>query len=330
MTTDRPVEDALRGRVPLTAASYAVITRGDGIDGEVLLQLRSATDFMDGWWACGAAGHIEDAAAASVALATEVREELDVEVVTARPLTALQRGCLISPLEQRADYFFHVTELSGEPRLAEPDKAAELRWWPLRSLPDRVVPHERVVIEALVRELEGGEVVPSIIEVGFDQHLTLVAAMGTNRAIGVDGGMPWHLPEDLRHFKEVTMGGVMVMGRRTWDSIGRALPGRTTIVVTSDRSWSAPGAEVAHSLPEALSIGGDREVFIVGGGEIYAQTIGVASALEITHIDASPEAEVFFPEIDPGTWREAAREPRDGFAFVRYERIPLHPLPSEG
>lgn len=327
MSASRPVHPDLRGRIPLTSAAYAVITRGRGASAQVLLQLRSGTTFMDQWWACGAAGHIEDAASASEALDREVAEELGVQIVKARPLTGLLRGCLIEPIEQRADYFFHVTEISGDPRIAEPDKAADLQWWPLDALPERLVPHERVVIEALAAELAGGPRVPPIIEFGFDQRLTLVAAMGANRAIGVDGGMPWHLPEDLRHFKDVTMGGVLVMGRRTWDSIGRALPGRRTVVVTSDRTWSAPGAEVAHSLPEALLIAGDREVFIVGGGEIYAQTIDIASTLDITHVEASPEAEVFFPAIDPDVWREVSRDPRDGFTFVRYERLPLHPLP---
>ena len=319
-STGRPVAPELRGRVPLVAAAYAVITRGEGTGAEVLLQLRSGTSFMDGWWACGAAGHVEDAGSASDALAQEVREELGVEVVASSPLTTVHRGCLVGTIEQRADFFSHVTALSGEPSIAEPDKAAELRWWPLSELPDRVVPHERAVLDALAAELAGGPRVPAIIEHGFAQSLTLVAAIGANRAIGADGGMPWHLPEDLKHFKEMTMGGVMVMGRRTWDSIGRALPGRRTIVVTSDRTWSATGAEVAHSLPEALLVAGDREVFVVGGGEIYRQTIGVASRLEITHVDLSPDAEVFFPEIDPGVWTAASRRRGEGLTFATYVR----------
>lgn len=314
----RPVAPDLHGNVPLVAASYAVVLRGHGPATEVLLQLRWGTPYMHGWWACAAAGHVEDAGAASTALAQEVREELGVEVASATPLTTVHRGSLVGRVEQRADFFF-LTELAGEPSIVEPDKAGDLRWFPLTDLPD-VVPHERVVLDALAAEIAGGPRVPAIIERGFRQSLTLVAAIGANRAIGVDGGMPWHLPEDLAHFKEVTMGGVMIMGRRTWDSIGRALPGRTTIVVTSDREWSALGAIVVHSLPEALNVAGDREVFVVGGGEIYAQTIDIATRLEITHIDAAPEAEVFFPEIDPGTWREVARDPRDGFAFVTYSR----------
>lgn len=317
MSRPRPVPEDLRGRVPLVAASYAVMTREGASGTEVLLQLRRGTGFMDGWWACGAAGHVEDVAPPSEALAREVDEELGVRVVTASPLTTVQRSTLAGRLEQRADFFFHVTDWVGEPTLREPDKAADLRWWPLAGLPARVVPHERVVLEGL---RDGG--LPPFVELGHDQRLVLVAALGANRAIGVDGGMPWHLPEDLAHFKALTMGGVMIMGRRTWDSIGRALPGRTTIVVTSDPAWSAPGAVVVHSLAEALVAGGPGEVFVVGGGEIYRQTIALASRLELTEIDAAPDAEVFFPEVDPTAWHEARREAREGFDFVTYERNP--------
>ncbi|WEV79458.1 dihydrofolate reductase [Janibacter cremeus] len=317
MSLPRPLPPSLRGRIALTAAAYAVITRAGERGREVLLQLRRGTGYMDGWWACGAAGHLEDAESPSEALAQEAQEELGITIEAAEPLTTVQRSNPLGPLEQRADFFFHVTRWSGEPTLLEPDKAAELRWFPLDALPEQVVPHERLVLEAL---REGH--VPPFVERGHDQRLTLVAARGSNGAIGVHGGMPWHLPEDLAHFKAVTMGGVMIMGRRTWDSIGRALPGRTTIVVTSDREWSAPGALVVHDLHEAISVAGPGEVFVAGGGEIYRQTIALASRLELTEVDAAPEAEVFFPPVDPGTWREVARTPREGFAFVTYERQP--------
>lgn len=316
MSLARRVPDELRGRVPLIAAAYAVMTREGASGTEVLLQLRQGTGFMDGWWACGAAGHVEDASAPSEALRQEVLEELGVHVGAATPLTTLQRTSAAGRLEQRADFFFHVTDWSGEPTVQEPDKAADLRWWPLARLPELVVPHERVVLEGL----RDGRL-PPFVELGHDQRLVLVAALGANRAIGVDGGMPWHLPEDLAHFKALTMGGTMIMGRRTWDSIGRALPGRTTVVITSDHAWSAPGAVVVHSLAEALAVAGPGEVFVVGGGEIYRQTIGLASRLELTEIAASPQAEVFFPEVDDG-WREVQRTPRDGFHFVTYEREP--------
>ena len=142
---------------------------------------------------------------------------------------------------------------------------------------------------------------------GFDQRLTLIAAVGRNGVIGDGAQMPWHLPEDLRFFKKTTMGGVLVMGRGTWDSIGRALRGRRTIVVTRDKDWSAPGAEVAHSLREALLIAGDGEVFIAGGGQVYAQTIEHAHRLILTEIDLEPQGTTRFPDIDPQVWREVAR-----------------------
>ncbi|WP_068251949.1 dihydrofolate reductase [Janibacter corallicola] len=311
----RPLPDDLRGRIPLLGAVYAVMTREAPDGPEVLLQLRRDTGFMDGWWGCGAAGHIEDAQSPSTSLAREVSEELGVAVTEARPLTTLQRSTVAGPREQRADFFFHVTGWRGEPSIREPDKAADLRWWPLGDLPDQVVPHERVVLEGFAK----GEL-PPFVERGHTQRLVLVAALGANRAIGVDGGMPWHLPEDLAHFKSLTMGGVLVMGRRTWDSIGRALPGRTTIVLTSDREWSAKGALVVHSLAEALAAAGDGEVFVAGGGEIYRQTIDLAARLELTEIKASPEAEVHFPRVDPQVWREVGRRDREDFSFVTYER----------
>jgi|GEM_PF-21250 len=159
--------------------------------------------------------------------------------------------------------------------------------------------------------------------------ITLVAAVARNGTIGSDGGLPWHLPADLQHFKALTMGRCMVMGRRTFESIGRALPGRRTIVVTRDRTWSAAGVAVTHSVPEALDLAlghadradsGAREVMVVGGGEIYRQTIERADRLEITHVDAEVDGDTQFPEIDPAVWHEVAREPGNGFTFVSYRR----------
>ena len=155
-------------------------------------------------------------------------------------------------------------------------------------------------------------------------RITLVAAVARNGVIGADGGMPWHLPADLRHFKAVTMGHPMVMGRRTFDSIGRALPGRRTIVVTRDRGWSAPGVDVAHSLEDALAAAADGDpaqpVMVVGGGEIYRQAMPLADRLEITHVDTDASGDTTFPDIDPAGWREESREPGDGYAFVSYVR----------
>jgi len=167
--------------------------------------------------------------------------------------------------------------------------------------------------------------------------ITLVAAVARNGVIGADGGMPWQLPADLRHFKAVTMGHTMVMGRRTFDSIGRALPGRRTIVVTRDRAWTAPGVDVAHSLEQALESataddagaaphGTRRTVMVVGGGEIYRQAMPLADRLEITHVEAEMDGDTTFPDIDPDRWREESREAGDGFAFVRYALEPVKDL----
>ena len=159
--------------------------------------------------------------------------------------------------------------------------------------------------------------------------ITLIAAVARNGTIGADGGLPWHLPADLKRFKALTMGHPMVMGRRTYDSIGRALPGRRTIVVTRDPDWSAPGVTVAHSVDEAVDLALDGSngqtpdggpVLVVGGGDIYRQTIGRANRLELTHVDADVAGDTRFPDIDPALWRVTGREDADGYAFVSYVR----------
>ena len=150
--------------------------------------------------------------------------------------------------------------------------------------------------------------------------ITLLAAVGTNLVIGSDGHMPWHLPPDLAHFKATTMGHTMVMGRKTYDSIGGALPGRRTIVITRQQGWHAPSVEVAHSLSEALALAGPTEVFIVGGSEVYRQAMPFADRMMLTEIEQAPEGDVFFPPFEPAHWHEVARQAHDGFAFVTYER----------
>lgn len=151
--------------------------------------------------------------------------------------------------------------------------------------------------------------------------VTLVAAMGRNRVIGADGGMPWHLPDDLKHFKSVTMGTTMIMGRRTFDSIGRPLPGRRTIVVTRDETWQRDGVDTALSLGAALALAGDGPVSIVGGGEIYAQSLPLADRMELTFIDASPDGDTFFPAWDAAEWVETHSEQRDGFRWATLDRV---------
>jgi dihydrofolate reductase len=157
--------------------------------------------------------------------------------------------------------------------------------------------------------------------------VTLVAAVGANGVIGVDGTLPWRLPADLAHFKQLTMGHPMIMGRATFDSIGRALPGRTTIVVTHNPSWSAKGVESAPSLEAALERAQelDDDIFIVGGGQIYAQALeqGLVDLMVITRVAAAPEGDVRFPPIDWELWQPVVRIPHGGdpsFEIVTYRR----------
>lgn len=304
----------------LVPATYVALQRERPNGPEVLLQLRRGTPYMDGWWACGAAGHVEPGETFRAAGLREAQEELGVRVAEGdlEYWATVQRSCALpDPVEQRVDVFLTARRWDGEPHLAEPDKAERLAWWPLDDLPARTVPHERRALHAL-RDGQLG----CLLEHGFDQRLTLIAARGRNGVIGDGAAMPWHLPADLRFFKETTTGGVLVMGRGTWDSIGRALPGRRTIVVTRQRDWSAPGAEVAHSLPEALLMAGDGEVFVAGGGEIYAQTIAAADRLLLTEVDLAPAGSTRFPEVDTALWRETERVPGEGDvrAWVTWRR----------
>ncbi|HEX5524642.1 MAG TPA: dihydrofolate reductase [Pedococcus sp.] len=152
-------------------------------------------------------------------------------------------------------------------------------------------------------------------------RITLLAAVGHNRVIGRDGDMPWHLPEDLKHFKHTTMGHPLVMGRKTFESIGRVLPGRRTIVITRQPHWTHAGVEAAHSLPEALSLAGPGdEVFVVGGGEVYAEAMPFAQRMVLTEVAESPEGDTWFPEWDHSQWHEVSREPHAGFEIATYER----------
>lgn len=143
-----------------------------------------------------------------------------------------------------------------------------------------------------------------------DQRLTLVAAVADNGVIGDSGDIPWRIPADFAHFKALTLGHVLVMGRATYDSIGRPLPGRTTIVLTRDPQWQAPGVLVARSLEEALDLAGDLpgEVFVAGGAAVYAQALDRADAQVLTEVHLSPDGDTRYPEFDRTCWVEARRE----------------------
>ncbi|HET7068140.1 MAG TPA: dihydrofolate reductase [Nocardioides sp.] len=154
------------------------------------------------------------------------------------------------------------------------------------------------------------------------RRLTLVAAYAANRVIGDHGHIPWHLPDDFSHFKTTTMGGVLVMGRATYDSIGRPLPGRTTIVVTRNPDWAADGVLAAHSLEAALDLAGEQpgETFVVGGTQIYEQALPLATHQVLTEVHLEPDGDAHYPDFSTADWVETRREPRDGFAWVWWER----------
>lgn len=135
-------------------------------------------------------------------------------------------------------------------------------------------------------------------------QLTLIAALAHHRVMGRDNRLPWRLPADLRFFKQTTMGKPLLMGRRTWESIGRPLPGRWMIVLTGQPGYSAPGCAVARSLEEALMLAGAvAEIMVIGGATLYAQTLPLASRLHLTVIDAEIPGDVRFPEWNPQDWR---------------------------
>jgi dihydrofolate reductase len=152
--------------------------------------------------------------------------------------------------------------------------------------------------------------------------VTLVAAYADNRVIGDHGRIPWHLPEDFAHFKATTWGGVLVMGRATYDSIGRPLPGRTTIVITRDPHWTAEGVLVAHSLEDALAVAAKQggEVYVVGGTQIYQQALPLATHQILTEVHRTVPGDAQYPEFDTDEWVETRREPQDGFTWVWWER----------
>ena len=160
--------------------------------------------------------------------------------------------------------------------------------------------------------------------------ITIVAAIGNNNTLGKDNQLLWHLPKDLKHFKTLTENHPVVMGRKTFESIGKALPNRTNIVVSRKENWFQEGILIVSTLKEALKFAKkiDENVFVIGGGEIYKQTLDLADKLEITHVDANLEADTFFPKIDLKIWQKTNEEclSKDDnnefdFCFQTYEKI---------
>lgn len=153
---------------------------------------------------------------------------------------------------------------------------------------------------------------------------TIVVAIGQNGVIGLDGDMPWPRTGDQVQFKQLTMGHPMIMGRTTFESIGRPLPGRTSIVLTRDPQWSADGIEIVHDLPTALKTAAalSDEVFIIGGAQVYAEAIaaGAVDRMVVTHVHLAPDGDAWFPAVDWALWTETSRETFDGYDIADYVR----------
>ncbi len=159
-----------------------------------------------------------------------------------------------------------------------------------------------------------------------------VVAMDRQRCIGVNNQLPWHLPDDLKHFKATTQGGVMLLGRKNFDSIGRALPNRVSWVLTRDTAWQADGVKVAHSLEQLLDGAaadakalGQEQIFVIGGAELYRQTLDISDRLEVSHVDLNVTGDVFYPEIPAAFSVVQRRAMQDSqtqikFEIVRYQR----------
>ena len=157
------------------------------------------------------------------------------------------------------------------------------------------------------------------------KSITLIAAMGKNRAIGLDGKMPWHLPAELQHFKRATMGKTIVMGRKTWQAIGRPLPGRQNIVVSRNTAYVATGADVTVSLADAVEVSQSDEIMVIGGGQLYNLALPQAERMVLTLIDIEPEADTWFPAWDVEQWQQTQEEhyPVDDVNLLAYRIVEL-------
>ena len=151
-----------------------------------------------------------------------------------------------------------------------------------------------------------------------------IAAVARNGVIGAGRDIPWHISEDLQRFKRLTIGQVVIMGRKTFASIGRPLPGRTTFVITRDRMWRGEGVRAMPFVDEAIQLArdlGPDAIFVAGGGEIYRAAWDHLERLEITEVDLEPAGDVTFPPIPAAEWAAIGREPHEGFSFVSYRRL---------
>jgi len=158
------------------------------------------------------------------------------------------------------------------------------------------------------------------------QQVSLIVAVAKNGVIGDNNTLPWHLPEDLKHFRALTTGHHIIMGRKTYESLGRLLPGRTSVIVTRNTDYQLEGALIAHSLPAAIDLcKNDAEVFVIGGAELYQQALACVDTLYVTEVDLTPAGDAYFPRVDAELWQISAREAHisaQGLAFdyVCYQR----------
>lgn len=159
--------------------------------------------------------------------------------------------------------------------------------------------------------------------------ISLIVAKSKNNVIGKNNQLPWHLPADLQYFKKLTMGHHMIMGRKTYESIGKPLPGRTSIIITSNKDYSAPGCIIAHSLKDAINAAKkDEEVFIIGGAAVFTEALHLADIIYLTEIHENFEGDVFFPELDFLSWKLVKKEHHNpdeknkySYSFAQYEKV---------
>jgi dihydrofolate reductase len=197
----------------------------------------------------------------------------------------------------------------------------------------KLVSEQEIKIAKIKMEFEKEARIKAESEIFNQQHsnncITLIAAASENNVIGKDNKLIWHLSDDLKHFKELTKGHCVIMGRKTFESMPKALPNRTNIVITRKHDYVARDAIVVHSIHEALERAKeDKQPFIVGGGEIYSQSILISDRIELTRVHTEIEGDAFFPEIDPKIWKEISREERFkdekndfDYTFIRYNKI---------
>lgn len=152
------------------------------------------------------------------------------------------------------------------------------------------------------------------------KELTIIAAISENNVIGINGKLPWKIPEDLHRFKRLTIGNTIIMGRKTFESIGKPLPGRENIVLTRQENYQNPGIVLAHTLEEALSIARNDSIFAIGGQEIYKAALPLANRMELTKVHRNYEGDTFFPEVDYSQWKLNDQEEWGDFTYMSYTK----------